>query len=1074
MTPRSPGASAWARSPAAAACPIFPTPSSDAAGRAVFPVDLATALIARTSGVAARPWRLSVTAGVLEAGGRGVSAGHAASVDPVPAYLLVKPATANAGEPCAVELRLVRPDGGVAAEAATAELRLLRERWETAVIRRDGRYTYESNRILDAVGEPIVVALTNGGGSGTIRLPDGGTYIVLASVRGTALAVSGRITAGAEAWQDSIARRRPERAEVTPAAALPATGVAPGTPVAFDVKSPFPGTLLLTVESDRVLSTRVIELTTSATRIEITPEAAWGGTAYVTATIVRQVAPDQPWRVHRAFGTCPLRLTQEDRRAVLGVEAPAEVRPGAELACAVRVADALGAPLPDAAVTVAVVDEGILRPAAFRTPDPFAFFAAKRLHGVAAVDAYADLMPELPRPGGSSEPGGDGAVGARHRPPVSVRRVVPVALWSGVVRSGPDGIARTAFTVPESYSGRLRLMAVAVAGTRTGSAAAACAVRAPVLVQASLPRFLAPGDRCRVPVTVFNQGEAAEATVTVTTEGAASVASGVQRLPVPARGSAIAWVELTAADAMGSAVFTANARIGAEGHRERSELMVRPAASVETVGGSLVLNPGAPVAIPAPAGFLPGGWRSARISIDPAPDLGVPLAIERLLTYPHGCAEQTASACLALVRLPEFLPADAKPAVAARLAHGLSRLELMTTRDGGLAMWPGGREAWPWASVYALHLLHEAAAAGFAVPTPLRDNLLGYAKAQLQRNDAEELATRCYAAHVLALHGQPQPAALARLAAEVRQPQAWVTPECTLHLAAAWLAAGDAKRAAALVPEGIAPRAGRSDGGDCGSGTRDRAVALLALTGLDAQQPTALRLARELADPQGWYSTQDTAWAVLALGRWRATVRAAPFARATLSAGGTLLAEGSGALAWTGETLPAALNARIDGEAGARGFLAWTASGIPAGIPGPLSEGLSVERTWSIEAGKIRRGDLLTVTLTVSAPDGRARRNVVVEDLLPAGFEIENPRLATSAAQGVHLAKTAGADHAEIRDDRLVLVGDLPARMPLRHTYLVRAVAAGTFALPPVAAECMYDRSVRARGGAGTLVIGER
>lgn len=1046
----------------------------DEAGRAVFRVDLAAALGERSARIPARPWRLNATAGVQEAGGRGVSAARLALVDPVPAYLLIKPATAAAGVPCRIEVRLVRPDGSVDAGTARAELRLLRERWETVVVRRDGRYDYDSNRILEPVGAIVPVELAAGVGAGSVTLPDGGTFVVLANVPNSTLAVSGRITAGAAAWQDSISRRRPERAEVAPAAESPVAGFAPGMPVAFDVKSPFVGTLLLTVESDRVLSARTIELTAPATRVEIVPEPSWGGTVYITATIVRQVEPDQPWRVHRAFGVCPLRLTMESRRAVLAVDAPSEVRPGSSFSCAVRVTDVAGLPLSDAAVTIAAVDEGILRPAAFRTPDPFAFFAGKRLLGVVAVDAYADLMPETPRPGGVSEPGGDGAVGARHRPPVSVRRVIPVALWSGVVRSGADGVASARFTVPESYSGRLRLMAVAVAGSRSGSVAAPCAVRAPVLVQASLPRFLAPGDRCRVPVTVFNQGEAGEAMVAVAAEGAVQATPAEQRVAVPAHASAVAWIEVAAADAMGAAVFTASARIGTESHRERTELMVRPAVPVETVGGSLTLAPGKEVAIAAPAGFLAGGWRSARVTIDQAPDLGVPLAIERLLAYPHGCAEQTASACLALVRLPEFLPAGSRPAVATRLAHGLARLELLTTRDGGLAMWPGGREAWPWASVFALHLLHEASAAGFAVPAQLRDGLIGYARAQLGRNDADQLATRCYAAHVLALHGQPQPSALARLAVEVRAPHAWVTPECALHLAAAWLAAGDRVRAAALVPEAIAPRLDRRDGGDCGSGVRDRAVALLTLAALDPQRPEAVRLARELAGASDWGSTQDLAWTVLALGRWRATVQAAPYARAALVAGGNALAAGSGAVAWEGAALPAGLTARIDGDAGALGFLAWTAEGIPAVVPPPLSAGLAIARSWSLDAAGIRRGDLLTATVTLTSADGREHRNVVVEDLLPAGFEIENPRLATSAAQGAHQDRNDQPSHVEIRDDRLVLVGDLSAQRPLVHRYLVRAVAAGSFALPPIVAECMYDRSIRARAGAGTLAIQER
>ena len=72
--------------------------------------------------------------------------------------------------------------------------------------------------------------------------------------------------------------------------------------------------------------------------------------------------------------------------------AVSHLRPGAELACSVRLSDPAGAPLADAAVTLAAVDEGILRPAAFRTPDPFAYFCAKRAHEV-GVDAMLVVTP---------------------------------------------------------------------------------------------------------------------------------------------------------------------------------------------------------------------------------------------------------------------------------------------------------------------------------------------------------------------------------------------------------------------------------------------------------------------------------------------------------------------------------------------------------------------------------------------------------------------------------------------------------------------------------------------------------
>jgi uncharacterized protein YfaS (alpha-2-macroglobulin family) len=138
-----------------------------------------------------------------------------------------------------------------------------------------------------------------------------------------------------------------------------------------------------------------------------------------------------------------------------------------------------------------------------------------------------------------------------------------------------------------------------------------------------------------------------------------------------------------------------------------------------------------------------------------------------------------------------------------------------------------------------------------------------------------------------------------------------------------------------------------------------------------------------------------------------------------------------------------------------------------------VSDGLTIERSFSVPPGQWRRGDLLTVTLAVQGI-GRSYRSVVVEDLLCAGLEIENPRLLTSAAQAATRDGTDNAAHVEMRDDRLVMVGHVPASAAWQHRYLARVVGGGSFTLPPATAECMYDRTVRAVGATTRIEIGER
>ncbi|TGS35570.1 hypothetical protein EN823_14400, partial [bacterium M00.F.Ca.ET.180.01.1.1] len=96
-------------------------------------------------------------------------------------------------------------------------------------------------------------------------------------------------------------------------------------------------------------------------------------------------------------------------------------------------------------------------------------------------------------------------------------------------------------------------------------------------------------------------------------------------------------------------------------------------------------------------------------------------------------------------------------------------------------------------------------------------------------------------------------------------------------------------------------------------------------------------------------------------------------------------------------------------------------------------------------------------------------------DLLPAGFEIDNPSLVSSAqlSNFSWLAQTDAA-HLEFRDDRFVAAfnpadGDHDHNLTL--AYVVRAVTPGTYAHPAAAVEDMYRPQYSARTATGMMEI---
>jgi uncharacterized protein YfaS (alpha-2-macroglobulin family) len=1104
-------------------------------------------------------WRFTATASVLEEGGRAVSATRSLDVDLVPYHVGVRPPRqlVRPVEPSEFSIALLTPDGKPAAsgaiENARLEAALYRESWNNSLVREGASYRYESTRVLEPVDDTRAAALKLDGARGTCTVtpPDAGAYVLRVHDATSGVVASVAFYAGDGAWDDQINRENPERLQLillppggrdafTEAVAhrdlrqLLRLAAAPfsASPDRFRVgerprvlvRSPFKGQLLLTVETDSVVSTKVIDMAASQVTVPIDVTEACRPNAYVTATVVRSIDASAKWRAHRASGVTRLRVDNDGGRLSVAIDTPHEIRPAGSLDAAVRVTDSAGKPVADAAVTVAAVDEGICRLTNFATPDPFNFFAGIRALAVATSDLYGQLMPEVAKPDKTSSPGGDdgGEDEGRYRTPVAAKRVKPVALFSGVVHTGPDGVARASFSLPQ-FAGELRLMAVAYHDAQLGSADARTLMRSSLLVQSSWPRFAAPGDRFTVPLVVFNNantGSPGEAEVRLEISGdgdgnqpplkfADAAADGrvTRKVAIAPGGQGVTSIDVIAVDRTGVAPVRLVATLGSEQFEETVEIPVRAASPMISRGGYVTASPDKPAKLDIPAGLV-DGTGSLRVNVTPWPDLQLPQGLDYLDRYPYGCAEQTISGLFPLVYLDDvgrriaphvFEPDNVKD----KVQSGVIRLLGLRTSDGGVGMWPGERTSWPWASVYAAHFVVEARAAGHAIPDDLFDGLLAYARATLTRGgDAPDLLeTQAYACYVLALAGTPDRPAMSRLAevlkAGASRPAdaAYAPPaHARFHLAAAWLAAGRKDLAESLIPKVLpAPRKSRQQTGNVGSAVRDRAVVLSTLLAVEPDRPDLPALAQVLADEGRsghWRSTQDTAFAVMALGRYlKQAAKAEPFDSVELWQSGSRVAgaKSGDTLAWTADASAnskEAIEIRVAGPAKARAHVSWLQTGVPSQPPADASNGITLRRRYLDEHGKplrddtVHSGDLVKVALTIDAAS--ELENVVIEDLLPAGLEIENPRLVSQspAAALAKSSKRANDDQddtfqprrLDMRDDRLILMGDLPAGRSLTYTYAARAVAPGAFVVPPVRAECMYDIGTAAISGGGRVL----
>ncbi|MBA2671183.1 MAG: hypothetical protein H0U67_12490, partial [Gemmatimonadetes bacterium] len=447
--------------------------------------------------------RATVQTTVKESGGRGVTASIVRTVDPFPYYIGLRAAAGTfpqPGEETRFEVVGVRPDGTLA-EDARLTATISRVMWNSILKREhDGTHRWTTSREMKPLYK-ATVDLTAGRGSLAFTPPAVGSYQLKVLDLSTSAASTFSFHASTSRWDDQPwSLEKPERLELV----LDKTSYAPGETARVIVKAPFAGTLLLTQEQDRVLSTTVVEMTENTVELSIPVEERHLPNFYLAATVLRPVRPAEKWLPHRAFGIGNVRVESGARRLTVELATPTEVRPESFFEVPVTVVDAATSqPVAGAEVTLWAVDEGVLTLTDYKTPNPLDFFFSPRRLMVETADFFSELMPDLIEAAVARSAPGGGDEGRTRLSPVSAERVRPVSLWVGTLRTDDDGRTTASFEVPQ-FMGRLRVMGVAAQARRFGSSDSTVFVRSPIMVKENLPRFAAPGDQLFPSYVVYN------------------------------------------------------------------------------------------------------------------------------------------------------------------------------------------------------------------------------------------------------------------------------------------------------------------------------------------------------------------------------------------------------------------------------------------------------------------------------------------------------------------------------------------------------------------------------------------
>ena len=852
---------------------------------------------------------------------------------------------------------------------------------------------------------------------------------------------------------------------------------AAGDVARLQVSPRFAGELLVTVGAEKLLTTVSASVPEGGATVDIPVGEDWGAGAYVTATLYRPGEAVETRMPARAIGVKWLKVDPAAKKLAVALDTTDKTEPRKPLSVPVSVTGATG----DAYVMVAAVDVGILNLTNYKAPDPEAWFFGQRMLGMELRDLYGRLIDGSLGTTGRLRTGGDGAQMQTQGSPPTEKLV---AFFSGPVKLDADGKATIDFDIPQ-FNGTVRVMAVAWTKDAVGHASSDVVVRDPLVITAGLPRFMAPGDRAQMTLDIANT-DAPAGDYALTVEGGGQVvveAGGLPekitldpgkrpsvRVPLVAQQSGEAGLTIRLANADGFNV------------EQALTLPVRP-AGMPVTNRSVVAIPGNGGSLTIDRELLASSLldgATVSVGVSPASAFDVASLLMTLDRYPYGCAEQTTSRALPLLYVNELSAGFgmvSDPELKGRIQEAIYRVLNYQSSTGSFGLWsPGSGDLW--LDSYVTDFLTRAREKGFTVPTPAMQQALG----NLQNSLAYDLDLQgrgneiAYALYVLARNKKASVGDL-RYYADTKI-EAFSSSLAIAHLAAALALYGDNERSertfrtALELAKGIENDYARTD---YGSKLRDGA-AMLALAAesnpMPSSVPEMVRYVAAERTAQRWTSTQDQAWMLLAARALREgnaslslTINGAdhtgPFS--TQVTGEELVAQPLTIGNRTGKALDAALTT-----------VAVPSQPLPAG-----GDGFTIERTYyrldGTEANvtEASQNERYVAVLRISQLNDWAAR-VLINDLLPAGFEIDNPGLVSSAelSNFSWLPQTKAA-HLEFRDDRFIAAFDRAQGdgSDVTVAYVVRAVTPGVYAHPAATVEDMYRPEFSARTASGMMEV---
>lgn len=801
--------------------------------------------------------------------------------------------------------------------------------------------------------------------------------------------------------------------------------------------------------------------------------------AYVNIRLFQDYNTLDNDRPLRLYGAVPIVVENESRKLNIKIDAPENIKPNEKFTVKVK---NLSETKMD--YTVAVVDEGILEITGFKTPDPYGYFYQKLGMQVFSYDNYSEIIG---RTFGDVhqilKTGGDGFVNEmamtksaqrmKNMGIEDVQRFKPVALFKGVLTTDEKGEGKIEFTIPD-YIGAVKVMVVGADGEKYGSAEKEIVVKAPVVIQSSLPRNLKYGDEFIVPVSVFAlEEEVGKVKVTLDFMGDIQT----QTISFDEKGDKTVYFNVKTGEYIGNGKIKISAVSKIYNYKEETDININSNNPYIYINEIKNLEAGKEISFTQPENFIKGS-AEGKITVSNTPILSVDHRIQELIRYPYGCVEQTVSAVFPQIYIDMLTHSNKfhREKIIGNVNAAVGKLSRLQMYDGSFPYWPQG-DTDIWATVYTGHFLTEAKARGYYIPEDMYNRVILYEK-ELVRNNNISLETKVYALYVLVLGDVPEISQM-NLIYENYFDKLSTTGKW--YLAAAYNLAGEDKLSKdtaeklSLVPDKMSEEYERYS---YGSELRDKAVILNAYYNIFGRPEENLykEVLTKLQSNQ-WLSTQSMGQALAALAHMKDSPTGKDIAGIIdIDGKQTEFTTENGIFEYT---VPENVK-DIKVISKDNGYINYYWEGVPVNYEGEnISETVKLTRNYYDEKGNpINEKDILSLSSGKSfwleikvLPADSVKEyihvdNMALTQVLPSGWEIENIRAVNGQYPNwvEERIRDTYVDYEDIRDDRIMWFFDYNNYNQGGQSFFVKinAVTKGKFDFPGTTAEAMYDNSCRA------------